>query len=266
MKNQRSLGLVVEGNATSSLLLRLPGIVEHLGPVKAGALRVARRLSNFLRAGYAVSSYKDLQPARLIFLRVPDAILPRIVDELCASELTVKDTSFVLCESWLSTASLAPLQTRGALTATLVPVQTPRKIWFAVEGQLSAVRQVRRFLEDNDARTFELRPGTKPLYFAAQLLATSLPIHLYTAAQQALRSAGVKGNHLHELLEEMAFEMFRSFANGVRSPSLAARAGCTAETYEDYLEFVRVRQPQVAEVLDAELSLLPRPRSTRPEG
>ena len=250
MSNQGSLGLVVEGNATSSLVLRLPAIAEELGPIKAGALRVARRLSNFLRAGYAVSSYDELKAARLIFLRIPDTSTSRVVDEICASGLGLKDIAFVLCESCMSAAVLTPLQARGAMTASLIPVQTPRKRWFVVEGQLTAVRQVRKFLERNDARAFELRPGSKPLYFAAQLLATALPLQLLTSAQQALRTAGVSGNPLHELLEEMSFEMFRTFSNGVRLTWPTARTGCSPETAHEYLGYIRAHHPQIAAVLD----------------
>jgi hypothetical protein len=255
MKSQRSLGLVIEGNVTASSILRLPTIVEDLGPVKAGALRVARRLSNYLRAGYAVSSYNDLQPAGLVFLRVPDAIVPRIVEEVCASELVFKDLAFVLCESWLSTAALAPLQTRGATTATLMPIQTMRKSWFVVEGQLGAVRQVRKFLQRNDARSFELRPGSKPLYFAAQLLATTLPTQLFAAAQQALRLAGIRGNYLQELLEDMSLEMFRSFSNGVRVTRYGVRSGFSPETYAEYLDYLHACHPQIASIIEEQLNL-----------
>ncbi len=260
MKNQRSLGLVVEGNATSSLVLRLTGLTEDLGPVKARSLRVARRLSNYLRAGYAVGSYKELQSARLVLLRIPDTSAPRIVEELCASELVVKDVAFVLCESCLSTNVLQPLQTRGAWTATLQPVQTLRRSWFVLEGQLTAVRQMKRLLERYDARVFELRSGNKALYFAAQLLATVLPVQLFTTAQQALRAAGISGNHLHDLLEEMSLEMFRSFANGVRLALPAGRTGCSPETCSEYFDELRLRYPQIASVLGEQLSLAMRVR------
>ncbi len=263
MNNQQLLGLVVEGNATSSQVLRLPGMPEDLGPIKAGALRVARRLSNFLQAGFPVGAYEDLRAARLILLRVPDTIISRIVDELCASELSLKDLSFVLCESCLSTSVLRPLQTKGAWTATLTPVQTPRKTWFVVEGQLPAIRQARKFLQRNDARVFELRPGTKPLYFAAQLLATALPVQLFATAQQALRAAGISGNHLYDLLEEMSLEMFRSFSNGVRLSWPGARTGCSLDTCLEYFEHLRLHFPQIAAALDEQVAI--RMRESKPE-
>jgi predicted short-subunit dehydrogenase-like oxidoreductase (DUF2520 family) len=255
MNSRQPLGLVVEGNATSSLVLRLPGLAEELGPIKAGALRVARRLSNYLRAGYAVAEYEELAATRLILLRVPDAITPRIVNEICESELEMKDLSFILCESWLCTKVLAPLRERGACIATVLPVQSLRKNWFVMEGDATAVRQMKKFLRRNDSHVFELRPGTKALYFAAQLFAMAFPIELFANAQQALRTAGISGNHLYDLLEEMSFEMFRSFANGVRLSWPTARTGCSPQTSAEYLQELRLKYPQIATVLDQEMTL-----------
>ena len=133
MKKQSQLGLVIEGNATSSTVLRISRLVKNLGPVKSATVRVARRLSNALRAGYAVEQYEDLQAANLIFLRFPDAAVARIVQEVCASELVLKDMSFVLCESWLTSDVLYPLATRGASTATVVNLPTIQRDWFVVE-------------------------------------------------------------------------------------------------------------------------------------
>jgi predicted short-subunit dehydrogenase-like oxidoreductase (DUF2520 family) len=254
MKNQQPLGLVVEGNATSSAVLKLRSLTEDLGPIKAGSLRVARRLSNYLRAGYAVNNYEDLQNARLILLRIPDAAIPRIVDDLCASELVWKGVAVVLCESYKAANALISLEKLGACTATLMQVQSLRRSWFVIEGESTAVRQLKRFLQRNDAGIFELRPGAKPLYFAAQLLATALPAQLLTTAQQTLRAAGISGNHLYDLLEEMCLEMFRSFANGVRYTFPGGRTGCSPDIWNEYLEYLRAQYPHLAAGLDEQVA------------
>ncbi len=96
MKRQLQVGLVVEGSSTDSAILRLPRTAQELGPVKSGSLRVARRLSNMMHGGYAVADYEELQAARLILVFVPDQAVPRIVEELCESELVFKDLAFAL--------------------------------------------------------------------------------------------------------------------------------------------------------------------------
>ena len=252
MKKQVQLGLVVEGNSASSAVLRLPKLNEELGPIKSAAFRVARRLSNMLRAGYAVADYEELQAARLVLLRVPDSAVPRIVEELCSSELVFKDLSFVLCESWLKTSALEPLKTRGASVATLLAVPSTHASWFVVEGQVSAVRQMRRFLDDNEARSVEIRPDTKELYFAAELLATALPMPLLLAAQQALRATGLSGHHLSSVLEQMVQKLIRDFLKGARASWGGPLNDAPIEA-EGFLEALRSSRPEIAKIVDEQL-------------
>jgi hypothetical protein len=254
MKRPLQAGLIVEGNSTDSAVLRLPKIPEELGPIKSRSLQVARRLSNLLKAGYPVANYKGLQAARLILLRAPDCVVPRIIDELCQSELVFKDLSFVLCESWLSTNTLEPLRSRGAYVATLVKIPSSGRTLFVVEGQLAAVRQVRRLIELNEARVLELRPGTKHFYFAAVLLATTAPIPLFLSAQKALRMSGVSGHHLRSVLNEMAQSMFKTFSKGARGFWGGPLTECSDETATAYFEALRRNDPQLADMVNRGLA------------
>src|SRR6476620_4493148 len=113
MNQQLQLGLIIEGNATHSDILRMPSIVQELGPVKSGSIRVARRHSNQIRAGYPVADYRELHSANLILLKVSDSSVARVVDELCASDLPMKGVGFALCESWLPSDALQPLAKKG---------------------------------------------------------------------------------------------------------------------------------------------------------
>jgi predicted short-subunit dehydrogenase-like oxidoreductase (DUF2520 family) len=196
----------------------------------------------------------------MILLRVPDASIPRIVEELCASDLVWKDVAVVLCETCKAATALTPLEKLGACTATLLPVQSLRRSWFVIEGQAVAVRHLKRFLKRSDAGVFELRPGAKPLYFAAQLLATALPAQLLTRAQQSLRAAGISGNHLYDLLEEMSSEMFRSFANGVRYTFPGGRTGCAPDLWDENFEYLRLQYPRLAAALDQQVAWAKRQR------
>ncbi len=249
MKKPLQAGLIVEGNASSSTVLRLPKMPQELGPIKSKSLRVARRLSNLLRAGYPVADYEGLQEARLILMRVPDSAVPRVVEELRHSELMLKDLSFVLCDTWLSTDVLQPLRSRGASVATLISVPHSGRNWFVGEGQVSAMRQIRRLIEQNAARVIELRPGAKRLYFGAVLLTATLPIPLFVAAQKALRGSGVSGNHLHTLLNEMAQSMLRKFSKGSRATWAGPLTECSEETASAYFEELRRNDPQIADII-----------------
>jgi predicted short-subunit dehydrogenase-like oxidoreductase (DUF2520 family) len=258
MKKPLPVGLVVEGNSTSSLILRLPSLAEELGPVKSKGFRVARRITNFLRSGYPVATYEELQETRLVLVRVPDAVVPRVVEELCASELDFGSLCFALCETWLTSEVLEPLRKRGASTGTVIGGPNPQRAWFLAEGQSTFVRQLRRFIERNEARVLEIGFEKKELYFAAELLATAIPIPLFTAAQQALREAGIAGNHVHALLEDMAAKMFKDFLNGSRVAWGGPLTSSLPETAESNFRLLRGNHPKLARYVDEHLALAKR--------
>ncbi len=254
MKRQRqAVGLIVEGSATQSALLRLPQVADALGPVKSTVLRVARRFSNFIRAGYAVSTYEELQESRLILVRVPDVAVPRVVNEICASGLDLNDMSVALCETWLTIDALAALADRGAGTATLIGVPGSRRQFFILEGDSAPIRQLRHLIEHDDTRAFAIRPGAKCLYFAAELLAAVFPLPLLAAAQAALRHAGISGNHVRAVIDEMAHTALKDFSRSSRAGSGGVLNACAAELREAHLSALRRTEPQVASLVDEQI-------------
>ncbi len=253
MKKQWQVGLVVEGNITHSSVLRMPNLVEDLGPVKSATIRVARRVSNFLKAGRAIADYEELQSAQLILIRVPDEAVPRVIEEIFAADLVLKDLSFVLCESWLALETLAPLRLRGAAVATLLGVPCTDQDWFVIEGDSVAVRHSRRLLEMNGARALELKSGGTSHYFAANLLATALPLPILLAAQAALRDSGIAGNNVSILLNEMAQTMFRDLLNGGRAAWGGPLAQCSAEVAGNHVAALRKGDPLIADVIGYQL-------------
>lgn len=254
MKSQLPAALVIEGNLTGSPVLKLPGIAEELGPIKSGSLRIARRVSNFLQAGYAIATYEELQAARLVLLRLPDSAVERVVNEICAVDLIFEDLAFVLCDSWLTSDALAPLRSKGAAIASMCKIQAGlRDADFAIEGQAAATRPLRRLLDRCEARSYELRPGTKDLLFAAELLSTALPIPLFVAAQQSLRACGITGNLLATTLEGYAQQMFRAFSAGARLTWGGPLTECSPELAEAHLATVREKLPEISEIVSEQL-------------
>ncbi|HEX4748860.1 MAG TPA: DUF2520 domain-containing protein [Bryobacteraceae bacterium] len=248
------LGLVLEGSSSRSTLLRLPSLARELGPVKSSAIRLARRFSNLMQGGYPVVGYEELQMARLIFIRVPDSSVARLVQELCASDLVFKRLCFVLCETWLCTDALNPLRERGASVATLLNLPTTERNIFVVEGQAIACRLTRRLIERHEGRVFELKMGTKHLLYAAELLSAVLAAPLFTAAQQSLRAAGISGNQLAALLEYIAEEMTREVIRGVRLPLGSLPPDSSSELGSAFLNKLRQTQPAVAALIETEQS------------
>jgi hypothetical protein len=256
MNQQLQLGLIIEGNSTHSEILRLPSIVQDLGPVKSSSIRVARRHSNQIRAGYPVADYQELHAANLILIKLADSSVPRVIEELCASDLPMKGLGFVICESWLHTEAMEPLARRGANVSTIVKlpsVSTPR---FVVEGDMKAVRQVRRFLSRNSTRSIELRPEHKHLIFASELLSITVPIALLGSAKQLLRESGLSGNVLWDILDQMARKMVLDFSRGSRRDASGLLSDCPSEATRSYLDLLERSQPSIASLLRQHLRLV----------
>jgi predicted short-subunit dehydrogenase-like oxidoreductase (DUF2520 family) len=255
MKTLRQAGLIVEGNSTRSVILRLPGIAEEIGPIKSATTRVARRVSNFFRAGNVVENYEDLENCDLVLLRVPDESVARIIGEISASQLGVSQIAFVLCESWLSSEVLKPLSDRGAAVATVVSVPASARNWFAIEGDFAAAKRVKRLLVEAGAHAIELRPGSKYLYFAATAFAQTLPRALFVAAQRALRMAGVNGRPLQTVIEELAQGMFRDMSQGSRAGWSGPLLDCPEPLAKEYEIRLRTAEPALAVFLSEQLRL-----------
>jgi predicted short-subunit dehydrogenase-like oxidoreductase (DUF2520 family) len=261
---QAPLGLVVEGSSVESFTLRLPSIVAGLGPVKSATPRVARRVANRLRAGFPIDSYEELQSAKLILLYVPDTSVTRVVDEICQAELVHRGLSFLLCETWRTTKVLEPLSKRGAAVATSVISSGPPVSSCVLEGDVPVLRKARRFLADDDIRVLNLRPGCKPLYFAAELLATTLPLPLLFDAQSALRSSGIEGKQLYMVEEEMVVRMLRTFRGGARIAWGGPLTECSPETAEGHLSALQEKSPVLASTVSEQLAWA-RKRLNRPK-
>ncbi len=210
---------------------------------------MARRVSNFLKGGYATNSYADLGAARTVFIRVPEEAIERVVAEISKAELNWPEHSFALCETWAPTELLQPLRANGAGIASVVSLPNAQQKTFAVEGDIPAVRQVRRAIERTDARTIELKPNTKHLLFAASILCTAIPVPLLLMAQHALREGGVNGNQLSMLTEEMSGEMLFSVLKGARM----AWGGPLADSLESsqgvYWKRLNETHPELAKTL-----------------
>jgi hypothetical protein len=259
------LGLVIEGNSTSSVFLRLHAITAELGPIKSSSLQVARRVSNFLKAGYAARTYSELEHARLILIRVPFASIDRVVAELCDADLKWNEMSFALAETWTATQKLSPLRERGATVASIAAFPGARGKLFVIEGDLSAVRQLRRLLDRAGVRFIEARQGTKHLVFAAFVFSSIIPAPILPLTQQALRESGISGNQLSAMLHDMTEEMLSSFLKGGRSGSAIALLEAAEDGETEHLERLKITHPDLAQSL-SELLAWSRVASRRPRG
>jgi predicted short-subunit dehydrogenase-like oxidoreductase (DUF2520 family) len=245
MKTDRVSGLVGAGGVTRSFLARMPKSLAALGPIKAASFRVARRISNTLRAGYAVSDYAALQPCTLIWLAVPDLMLDSVVRDL-STHTPLSGTLVVLCDSVRDSFWLSPLRTVGARVASLNAVLESNERTFVAEGDPGAVEELRRMTAAEKRKLIELRPASKALYFSGVHLATHLLLPWIAGSVESLRAAGLTRVEATQMAEAMGTRTLRAYGKAGRKAWNRDTALNLLRSLEVDLETIRAADPRLA--------------------
>ena len=210
MNPQSPAGLVASGSVIESPFARLPALLNRLGPVKSGSLRLASRVSNGLGAGYPVSRSEDLADAPIIILIAPDEEVPKLARELADCDIDWKGKTAILAGTWLGSSTLGPLAARGAETASLCHAESPSEPRCLIEGSRAAVQEAKRLLHGSGFRMVVVEPHDKPLILAALTFAESLIFPLMAAAEECLRAAQIPSLEARGIVQ-------RAIARGARS-------------------------------------------------
>jgi len=152
----RSVALVCAGPISRGTVARLPGLVEHVGWVKAPSFRLASRAANALRAGVPVYAYEDLDPAGLIVVSVPRELEDRTISDLASSRIDWRHRAAVVLDTLKPSSALNPLKQRGALLATLHPVGLVDDWTLVIEGQHEAIKLMQKALNPAVSRAMQV--------------------------------------------------------------------------------------------------------------
>jgi len=211
MRSQKPAGLIGAGGVNQSFLARLPAVLEQLGPVKGPSLKVSRRIANGLRAGFGVDNYRALAPCGLIWILEPETALDFVTAEL-ASAVPLEGTTVVLCDALRDSLRPNPLRMAGARVVTLncLPESSERK--FVGEGHPVALAELRKLLAADRRKLIELRPSTKPLYFAGAYLSSQLLMPWIAGAAESFRAAGFSRDEAVGAVEALGVRALRAYA------------------------------------------------------
>jgi predicted short-subunit dehydrogenase-like oxidoreductase (DUF2520 family) len=252
----RTAGLISSGGVSQSLLARLPSFLSTIGPVKAASLRVARRLTNTLRAGRAVENYSDLDECRTIWIAVPDTAVDRVSREL-ASNVSASGKMVVLCTSNFDSATPGPLRIAGAHVASLNPMDPDARTLVA-EGHSDVVRELKRLAAADKRKLIEIRPAAKCLYLGGVHLSTHLVLPWIAAALESLRAAGFSRSEAAEAVSYLSDRSVRAYAKaGRRAWSVAAETDLRNSIDRD-LDSIRAKDPRLAALYAAGVSFATR--------
>ena len=216
MVKGKTLGLVGAGKFVDSPLSRLLLTATRLGPVKAPSLRVASRIANTLRAGYAVRDYQQFEQCSLILIGVPDKLIETTVAELSSYPLTWTRKVVVLYSSNLSSEELKAVAAQGADVGSLTVIPGFEERWLLLEGEKPVELQIGKFMDLGSRRLTVIRPPMKPLLLAALACAGPLIIPQLIAAADSLQKAGVSSAQASAIVEKQVEMSVRAYLKGGR--------------------------------------------------
>jgi hypothetical protein len=206
MRRGISFGLVGGGSVGRSFLAKHPWLEAGLGPVTASRFRLASRIANTLRAGYAVNGPAELKDCRTILVAVPDHQIDAAARRI-APAIEWRSRHVIRCQG--SSCGLSLLRDRGAECASLSAIEGVEE-WFAVEGDVRARRTACLFAEAAGGRVVEIRHGQVPAFEAGLAFAGDLLAPLIEAARRCFTAAGIHESTARKLAEAVAERALRS--------------------------------------------------------
>jgi predicted short-subunit dehydrogenase-like oxidoreductase (DUF2520 family) len=136
-----------------------------------------------------------------VILTVPDDAIDGVAEDLAGADVAWQGKFVFHCSGLLSSGSLTPLEKKGALVASLHPVQSfPQKkpdpgifadIFFGLEGKTEALELATRVTAQLGGRHFILEARNKPIYHTACSMASNSITTLLDAAIRLLKQAGL---------------------------------------------------------------------------
>jgi hypothetical protein len=249
LRHLRGAGLISAGGVAQSFLVRLPSLLSGIGPVKAASFRVARRISNSLRAGHAVEHYSDLEKCRLIWIAVPEASLDRVMHDL-ASHVPAAGKLVVLCGSNFDSLRPTPLRVAGALLGSLNAMD-PDAHTLIAEGHPDVIRLLRKIAILDKRKLIEIRPAAKCLYLAGVHLAAHLVLPWIAAALESFRAAGFSRAAAADAVVNLAGHSVRAYGKAGRKIWSAAVASNLRSALERDLDAVHATDARLSALYSA---------------
>lgn len=137
-----------------------------------------------------------------IFLTCPDDQIEAVVQQLVCSNLEWKRKFVCHCSGLLPARVLSPLRKKGALTASIHPIQSFAQksqdsqelegVYFGIEGSQDSLIICQRIVKELGGHSLPIKAKDKPLYHAAFSMASNFLVVLLDASVALLREAGIE--------------------------------------------------------------------------
>jgi predicted short-subunit dehydrogenase-like oxidoreductase (DUF2520 family) len=227
-----SVTLVGSGNLAHSLGPSLLEAGYKIGAVVTRSLPKSRRRATILanQLGSSITALQDFQPASdIIWICHTDDALTETA-RILARRGNWKGRIVFHSSGALTSEVLAPLQRKGAHTASLHPMMTfvpgtklsMEKVPFAVEGDSQAIAISKRIVKDLDGYIFKIRKQSKVLYHALGSFSSPMVVATLVTAERVGKTAGLSKKQMKKVMTRI---LLQTIVNYVQRGPAAAFSG-----------------------------------------
>lgn len=183
-------GVLGAGAVSKSLVGRIPTNTRNLGPVVAASFRVASRIRNTLRAGYAARSANELDAAAVVLVHSRPDQTDLLLDMLERAEIEWSRKAVIFCDCDDAPEVRTRLRARGASTAVAKHFGIPGRILVAGNG--AALTAALRIAHELKLKPVAILPAATDTFDAAVTLATAAITPLIDRVAGLLRDTGIR--------------------------------------------------------------------------
>ena len=190
MEFRHKYGVMGAGMVGRSLIGRLSANGIKLGPVAAVSYRVASRIANSLKGGFAAREPAELDDVGAVLFHAPPDQLAALLEALEASKISWPGRSLIVCDCDVTPAVTHRFRQEGASIAVARQFGVAGRV--VLEGSGRALILAHRLARETHLKAVEIRPGSADLFDAAITLSTCAITPLIDQTAALLRDAGVR--------------------------------------------------------------------------
>jgi hypothetical protein len=206
------------GAVSGSLIGKLPSKGSEIGPVCAVSFRVASRIANALRAGYAARSADELNDVQAVLFHSPPEQAQGLLAVLEGAAIEWKGKALVFCDCSAPDDFRQRMQGRAASIAAVREFGIPGRMIVEVEKgrdsmSAAALRTVHRIVRQMHVKTAEIPSASSALFDAAVVLGSAAITPLIDHAAALLRDAGIRDTDAAQIASALFEHTARDYAH-----------------------------------------------------
>jgi predicted short-subunit dehydrogenase-like oxidoreductase (DUF2520 family) len=205
------ISFIGAGRAGQSLARALSKKGYTIGGLSCKNNKDAQNAVSFIGQGIACRTNEEaVGDSEIIFITTPDDVINEVVNELKEKEIDWQRRIVFHCSGVLSSTLLLPLKEKGAVVASLHPLQSLasahnaekalRNIYFSLEGDAEACKVGEVIVEKLGSKVIQIKAEDKIFYHAAASIASNYLITLLMLSCRIMEKGSIEFKQAEEAL------------------------------------------------------------------